>query len=417
MPANSKIVLSHPTGNTFSRAAVKGILDAGMLQKFYTTIAAFEGDSLSKLSKVPGFKEIERRKYNAELRDYTQKYPWIEAGRFILPKLGLKEMIKHETGKFSVDAVYSSLDKKIASQLDQFIKDGVNALYAYEDGAFYSFSEAKKRGLKCIYDLPIGYWRVQRELLEDEKEKNPEWIKTLNAFKDSKEKLKRKDEEIRMADHIIVASSFTASTLNYFPDQVPPVHVIPYAFPTPVEYRNYTDTTTRKLKFLFVGGLSQRKGIAYLFDAINDLGNEVELTIVGRKPVDDCEALNENLKKHTYIPSLPHTKILELMREQDLLIFPSLFEGFGLVVTEAMSQGTPVITTERTCGPDIIEHDVDGWIIQAGSSKSLKTQINKLIENPDQLISAGKAALKKAKDRSWEIYSKEIGDEIVRIFK
>lgn len=47
---------------------------------------------------------------------------------------------------------------------------------------------------------------------------------------------------------------------------------------------------------------------------------------------------------------MPHDQILNLMRTQDVFVFPSLFEGYGLVVAEAMSQGTPVITTSRTCG-------------------------------------------------------------------
>jgi glycosyltransferase involved in cell wall biosynthesis len=37
---------------------------------------------------------------------------------------------------------------------------------------------------------------------------------------------------------------------------------------------------------------------------------------------------------------MPHNEVLKLMRENDVLVFPSLFEGFGLVITEAMSQGT-----------------------------------------------------------------------------
>ena len=50
------------------------------------------------------------------------------------------------------------------------------------------------------------------------------------------------------------------------------------------------------------------------------------------------------------------------MKEHDVLIFPSLFEGFGLVITEAMAQGTPVITTDRTAGPDVISDNENGCL-------------------------------------------------------
>jgi glycosyltransferase involved in cell wall biosynthesis len=58
------------------------------------------------------------------------------------------------------------------------------------------------------------------------------------------------------------------------------------------------------------------------------------------------------------IAGSPHFRIHEVLREMqrhDVLVFPSLFEGFGLVIVEAMSQGLPVITTSHTAGPDIIE--------------------------------------------------------------
>ena len=101
----------------------------------------------------------------------------------------------------------------------------------------------------------------------------------------------------------------------------------------------------RKIKVLFVGGLSQRKGISYFFDAIKGLENDLEVTVVGSGNINNCKVLKKALSNVNYIPSLPHEQILALMAAHDLFIFPSLFEGFGLVITEAMSQGTPVITT------------------------------------------------------------------------
>ena len=97
---------------------------------------------------------------------------------------------------------------------------------------------------------------------------------------------------------------------------------------------------TKKIKLLFVGGLSQRKGLSYLFRAVEGLNAYIELTVAGRLPQATCEPLNRALYTHKHIASLPHQKILELMRAHDILIFPSLFEGFGQVMTEAMAQHT-----------------------------------------------------------------------------
>lgn len=100
------------------------------------------------------------------------------------------------------------------------------------------------------------------------------------------------------------------------------------------------------------------------------------------------------------------------MAMNDLLIFPSLFEGFGLVITEAMSQGTPVITTDRTCGPDVITHGIDGWIVEAGTSTPIKELIHKFISDPTLLREAGKHAMETAAQRPWEVYEQELAESV-----
>ena len=101
-----------------------------------------------------------------------------------------------------------------------------------------------------MYDLPIGYWRSLHKILSEEKEINPEWAMTLTGLKDSENKLKKKDEEIRLADTVIAASSFTAKTLSNFPGVIPQIKIVPYGFPD-VSAKEYKMNTSGKLKFLF----------------------------------------------------------------------------------------------------------------------------------------------------------------------
>ncbi|WP_448702984.1 glycosyltransferase family 4 protein [Mucilaginibacter sp. AW1-3] len=403
-----KVLISHPTGNSFFRAAAVGLAEAGMLAGFGTTVATFPGNVFDKLSGIGPFSEFKRRQYNAILEPYANTWPAYELGRMASAKAGLKSFTRHETGIFSVDGVYQNLDKHIANSLKRKQKQGAGAVYAYEDGALFSFREAKRLGMQCIYDLPIGYWRSARRLLELELERWPDWAATLTNFKDSEAKLANKDEELRLADAIFVASSFTASTLKDFKGNLAPIEVIPYGFPPVGAERVYAKQSKNiPLKLLFVGGLSQRKGIANLFAAVEAIGNKVELTVVGHKASDNCPALDAALAKHRWIPSLPHQEVLKLMRENDVLVFPSLFEGFGLVITEAMSQGTPVITTDRTAGPDLIKDGETGWLIEAGSTEALQSAIEQLLQKPETIETVGRAAMETARLRPWEVYSKE----------
>lgn len=403
----NKIIISHPTGNMNTRAAAVGFRKRQLLFKFYTCIACFENDYLYRLSNISFLKEFRRRVFDSSLKTFTKTFPWFELGRQISIKFKLRKLIKHETGIFSVDRIYATLDNHLVNKIKKYHKD-IAAVYAYEDCALYTFRKAKEYKKLCIYDLPIGHWRSLRELLSIEQARNSQWAITLGGFNDSDEKLKRKDEELLLADKIYVASTFTKRTLELYPRKLNDIEVIPYGFPPINENRVYLPFNGRRIKVLFIGGLSLRKGIPYLFESVKGLEDKIDLTVVGKGDVESCPILKEELRKVNYISTLPHDAILKLMSEHDLFIFPSLFEGFGLVITEAMSQGTPVITTERTCAPDIITSGKDGWIVKAGSHEPIKELLKQFIENPSILHEVGRNALRTASLRPWSRYEQEL---------
>lgn len=402
------ILFSHPTLNSNAKALISGLLKAKILYKLYTCVGIFQGQVLFKLGENPKLKDLKRRSLDKTWQPYTKSNSFFEFGRLLAAKLHLEFLVKHEKGFFSIDRIYKNHDKWVASKLVQAKKDKISGVYAYEDGALATFTKAKQLGIHCIYDLPIGYWKSARLLMQDEFQINPDWSKTLTGFNDSQDKLNKKDEELALADIIFVASSFTKKTLEKYVGNLPEIKVIPYGFPEVNQKKEYQSLANRKLKVLFIGGLSQRKGLSYLFEAVEGMQKEIELTIVGHKAVPDCTVLNLALEKHKWIQSLSHDQVLECMREHDVFVFPSLFEGFGLVITEAMSQGVPVITTNRTAGPDIIKHGEDGWIVPSGSATAIKEVFTKIIETPEILEQFGLAAQQKAKTRPWSVYGQEM---------
>ena len=408
-----KLILSHSQGNANVRATAVSFAEADLLQEFHTSIACFPGSALDALGGINFLSEVRRRHFDERLKRFTHTSPIKEMGRLLSLKAGLAKFTKHETGMFCVDAVIRGLDRKVASGLKKAVNSGADGVYAYEDGAEFLFREAKHLGMQNFYDLPTGYWRAKLRILEAEKKRYPEWQSTIRGLIDSDEKLKRKDEEIKMADRIFVASKFTASTLLDFPGPLPPVQIIPYGFPPVTNAKKYnTNNGELPIKLLFVGSLSQQKGVADLFKAVDALGKSISLTLVGRKPTDDCPALNNALEKHNWLPSMPHDKILQLMREHDVLVFPTLFDGFGLVITEAMSQGTPVIATYNSAGPELIEHKKNGWLVEAGSVSALQATIQELINNPAIISEAGTVAMETARSRPWSVFRAELSNAI-----
>jgi glycosyltransferase involved in cell wall biosynthesis len=410
-----KILISHPTLNSNAKAVVSGFIKQNSLYRLYTSVAVFPGQFLFYLSKIEVFRDFKRRQLSQLWQPYTKSYAFYELGRLLASKLKIKKLMAHEKGLFCIDNVYHEHDRWVALSLKKAQKIGLTTVYAYEDGALSTFTAAKKLELQCIYDLPIGYWKSARLLLQKELDNNPAWAFTITGFKDSAQKLARKDQELALADTIFVASTFTKKTLEDYPGKLAAIHVIPYGFPEVTSAKTYVPLINRKLKVLFVGGLSQRKGLSYLFEAVEGLEAKVSLTVVGKKSVGNCNALNEALAKHIWIPSMPHNEILECMESHDILVFPSLFEGFGLVITEAMSQGTPVITTDRTAGPDLISHGVDGWLVEPASSNAIKEVLLSVIEKPELLKEIGLAAQKKAQTRPWSVYSQEMADSLSKV--
>lgn len=409
-----KLIIFHPQGNANVRASAIAFAEAQILSEYDTSIACFPQTFSDKLANFGPLKELRKRSLDLILKPYTKTYAFRELGRIIATKANLKGLTKQETGYFSVQEITRNLDKKVASKIEKANEEKLNGVYAFEDGAYYSFLASKKRNFVNFYDLPTGYWRAKLRIFDAEKKKFPSWESTITGLFDSDEKLRRKDEEIKMADMIFVASQFTASTLKDFKGELPPIKVMPYGFPEVYAERTYREIKKdSKIKLLFVGNLSQQKGIAYLIEAIEPLLDKVSLTMVGRKADENNEALNKAVSTHHWIPSLHHSEILNTMREHDVLVFPTLFDGFGLVITEAMSQGTPVIATYNCAGPDLIDNDKNGWLVETGSVAALRNVIEKLIENPLLIESAGKAARETAKLRPWKVFQTELSNAII----
>lgn len=405
------ILLSHPTGNANVRQAALAFQESGLLLEFWTTIAYRPGSWHDYAPKTL-HSQLKRRSYDPALAPHLRTRPLREWMRHIAGSLGLGALTDKQAGRFSVDAVYRDLDSRVAQAIRQS-GDALLATYAYEDGALASFKAAKERGKICLYDLPIGYWRAARSIMAEEAERQPDWAMTIPGNKDSHAKLARKDEELQLADHVFVASSFTRQTLQCAEPLRTNVSIIPYGFPTndfDIGKRRYSPPGS-PLKVLFVGSLGQRKGLSYLFESIAQLGSAVDLTIVGKRPSEACSALERALQTVRYHESLPHEQILAFMQSHDVFVFPSLFEGYGLVLIEAMSQGMPIIATPHTAAPDILGDSGGGFIVPIRDASAISEKLLALHDDRDLLANCGHRAWKQARRFPWETYRQQLAQQ------
>nr|WP_249404143.1 glycosyltransferase family 4 protein [Microbacterium sp. CFBP 13617] len=346
-----------------------------------------------------------RRALPAEVHRLTRSHPLREFSRLLSQRTPLRRIARGSNIHDSLHAI----DRAVAAR----VRTGVAGVYGYEDAAAQSFSEAARAGIPRIYDLPIAYWREGTALLDEEASRQPEWADTLthrrNADRAAWEE--RKERELGLATRIITASSFTRASLRSYPGELAPTAVIPYGAPAPSAPRPHR--RDGRLRVLFVGGLSQRKGISYFFDALTPLSGAVDVTVVGLK-VGESRALDRALRGGvSWIPTAPHARILELMRDSDVLVFPSLFEGFGLVLTEALSQGLPVIATPHTAAPDLITDGEEGWIVPIRSASAITERLELLLDDEPLGRKMSEAARERAMTLRWSSYAEAI-TQVVR---
>lgn len=400
-------ILSHPTGNQNSREAAKAFALQGQLSLFITSLA-LNYDAFSFLGS--NAKEFARRDFSEIGGPVCSAAPLREITRLLSGRLGLRQLCDHETGWASIDNVSRCVDKYTAAVVER--KPRLGFVYAYEDAAVSTF-ETAKGNLACVYELPIGYWRAHHYINKAEIQAQPKWGGTWRAVKDSSLKLARKDRELELADLVVVPSKFVANSLNLYPKALPEVRVIPYGFPEPIRPhdRNWYDGN-RPLRLLYVGGLSQRKGLSYLCQAVRAFGNRVSVTIIGLGSA--ASLVREELPNAVFLGSLPHSDVLEQMREHDVLLFPSLFEGFGLVVTEAMSQGMVVISTDRTGLPDISNDDC-AICVPAADADAIQAAIDMLLSAPDKVRLLGTEALARAASYTWADYRERLYYEVISL--
>jgi glycosyltransferase involved in cell wall biosynthesis len=100
-------------------------------------------------------------------------------------------------------------------------------------------------------------------------------------------------------------------------------------------------------------------------------------------------------------PHVPKTELSARYAAADVLAFPTLGDGFGLVIQEAMCTGTPVITTPCGGGPECITNDVDGWLVPPGDIDALVERLRFCAANRDRVFEVGQAARRRAEQWTW----------------
>ena len=173
--------------------------------------------------------------------------------------------------------------------------------------------------------------------------------------------------------------------------------------------------------FIYVGRLWWGKGLGYLLDAFSSVqrsGRVVSLLIVGDGPEE--KALRDRCRREELRVAITGFKqkheLPAYYRASDAFVFPTLGDPFGLVVSEAMACGLPVVAT--TAAGEIrerVEHGVTGLLVPPSDSEALAAAMSELNDDPVRTRAMGCASAEKVRDHTPDRWAGEFEDAMARI--
>ncbi|GBL30048.1 sulfoquinovosyl transferase SQD2 [Opitutia bacterium] len=280
-------------------------------------------------------------------------------------------------------------------------------LIGYSYYAAAAFRMMAGSGLPRILFQVHPNGKYLRELFRQEIEKVPEARASLMEEAEMSPLFAANDEACAMADAVICASTFTRSSLAAA-GSVAPAHVVGYGVDLDVFTARSAAPSAKPLTVGFVGALSQRKGARYLLGALAALPKGAARLILYTRAAIDRDLIRGFASVDVELRSgLSDTALAADIRRCDLVALPSIAEGFGLVILEAMACGVPVLCTTSTGGADFIRHRRNGLLIEPGSVAAIEQELAWALTHRDELFQLGQAARAEAEKHTWAEYRRK----------
>lgn len=393
MRATPQVLVSHPHAGAVSAGLAEGLATQGRLSAYYAGVCAARGTSggkaLGRLTRY--WPVLQNRIVSESVRDRIHPMPAVElvarAAGEVLPLVDRRVR--------AYDCLYALHDWAVSRR--SWPSDTA-AVYAYEDGALATLRRARRSRLPAIWDLPLPHHEFLTSMWQEEARRWPS--ATRDRPNEPRWKVARKSEELALASAVCVASRFTQSTLPTWAHRTP-VIVVPYGYPTD-RFRPKVRVAGGPFIAVSVGTQNVRKGTHYLLEAWRRAAlKDAKLRLIG--PMGLEASFLEQFRSHfEHVPHLPKSALEAEYQAADLLVFPTLADGFGLVMQEAMACGTPVLTTACGGGPECISDGVEGWIVPSQDIDALVDTLRSAAASRDRLHRMGQASRRRAESWSWQ---------------
>jgi glycosyltransferase involved in cell wall biosynthesis len=299
-------------------------------------------------------------------------------------------------------------DKSIARRIA--LKPTVHGrvLHGWASHCIETLKVAKAKGYMTFLESACPHPNYKSKVLSDEAALNE------LPYKIDKRWIELVSEECDIADYIVVPSSYSYDSFIELGYPKSKVVKVPLGVDTS-EIRPTGHTSrlaNHPFRVLMVGTDALRKGAYYLLRAWNKL-NLPDSELVVRCAITQKAAPMIGAPNVRHLQPLQRRDLIGLFEQATVFCFPSVDDGFGLVVLEAMAAGLPVIVTENVGAKDLITNGVHGFVVPIRDVDKLAEKIEFFFRNPDAVAEMGKNARRQAEKYDWSTY----GERIVQVYQ
>jgi alpha-maltose-1-phosphate synthase len=397
--AGTRVLVHHPGSNHLAYEVVAGLQASGFACSFDSGFFyAPDGRVASFVQALPErwrervLRELKRRSHDGVDPARVRLLASPEIAYVALNRLGLAPArLAKVIGRR--DEIF---DRWVAGHVR---RERPRIVVGHDSSSLLSFRAAREVGAISVLNQVTGHIEAGLDIFREEMEHAPEFAESLTVPPASI--VERCRREALEADRVLVPSDYVRRTLIERGTAPERIAVLPYGVDVE-RFRPQPREKRAKFRMLFVGNISQRKGIKYLLEALRRLKlPNSELLLVGRV-VGSASALAPYADLFRHVPHVPYHEVHRLYADADLFVYPSLHEGSAFATYEALASGLPVIATPNT--GSVVRDGVDGYLVPVRDVDALMAKIELLCRDAALRAAMAAAARERATAFTWRAY-------------
>ena len=409
-----RVVVTDPGCRPEPHEVVKALTEIGVRCRLHTSLyLGPDSPALGSLALLPVALRTRARRFL--LRRYKRGHELDGVTSWVFPDLVGRIIRQFGASSDLVNLVVNvSFDRWVAAAVGP---RGEDAVVCMTGSALATIRRARRTGARSVVIANTPDAATEHRIVADEERRLDlphgrvrRWAAARLA--------KRIELELAAADLVLANSDFTRRDL--IRAGVPPEKIA--AVPLGVDLHRFAPAPHVRQGeaaiVLYVGSIAPRKGVIYLARAVQLLrkkGVHCELHAYGSGQPRYLRTLEPyvgdgSLRRY---PFVPNAELADIYRGADVFSLPTLSDGFGLVVYEAMACGVPVVVSDR-CGAEV-EDGVNALVVEHGSVEALATAVNRILNEPPLAEALSRAGLETARAASWDAYRKAVSARIAAL--